>query len=76
MNQKPRIFIGSSSKGQPILDDLYLELSQDFELIRWDKDFYEPSKFTLECFEDKAASHDYAIFILHPDDEIVSDNTH
>lgn len=72
MNQKPRIFISSSSEGKPILDALYLELNNDYELIRWDKDFFEPSKFTLECFEEKAASHDYAIFILHPDDEIIA----
>lgn len=75
MSRKPRIFIGSSSEGKPLLDDLYLELSHDFELVRWDKGFFEPSKYTLECFEDKASTHDYAIFILHPDDKIIRNDT-
>jgi Predicted nucleotide-binding protein containing TIR -like domain len=72
MNQKPRIFIGASTEGKDVLDALYLELNNDFELVRWDRSFFEPSKYTLECFEDKARLHDFAIFILHPDDQVIS----
>lgn len=73
MKIKPRIFIGSSSKCIKLLDLLYKELIHDFELKRWDKEFFEPSKFPLECLEEKAKICDYAIFILHPDDIIVTE---
>ena len=73
MKMKPTIFIGSSSKCIKLLDLLYKELTHNFELKRWDKDFFEPSKFPLECLEEKAKICDYAIFILHPDDIIVTE---
>lgn len=73
MKTKPKIFIGSSSKCIRLLDLLHKELAHDFELKRWDKEFFEPSKFPLECLEEKAKICDYAIFILHPDDIIVTE---
>ena len=73
MTQKPKIFLGSSAEGLPLLNDLYIQLEDDFELMLWkNTDFFEPSKYTLECFEDKAADYDFAIFLLHPDDLIIS----
>ncbi len=73
MRNKPRIFIGSSSKSKCLMDLLHKELSQDFELKRWDKGFFEPSKFPLESLEDKVKTCDYAIFILHPDDILLNE---
>lgn len=72
MTQRPKIFLGSSSEGLSLLNDLYIRLDDDFELMLWNTDFFEPSKYPLECFENKAAGYDYAVFLLHPDDLIIS----
>lgn len=70
---KPKIFIGSSAKCKCLLDSLYIQLSDDYKVIRWDKEFFEPSKFPMECLEEKAKIFDFAIFILHPDDIMVNE---
>lgn len=71
MSTKPTIFIGSSSQCKHLMDLLYKELYEEFKLERWDKGFFEPSRFPLECLEDKVRTCDYAIFILNSDDMVI-----
>ncbi|MBQ9789905.1 MAG: nucleotide-binding protein [Lentisphaeria bacterium] len=66
-NSKPRIFIGSSSEGLHIAQQLSKKLNV-FDTKLWDKDVFNPSEYNIEALVNQAQSSDFAILVLTPDD--------
>ncbi|WP_087483628.1 TIR domain-containing protein [Brachybacterium massiliense] len=64
----PKLFIGSSSEGKDVAEDLEHSLGSTVHPVRWDLDVFDPGSFTLEALLQKAAEVDFAILVATPDD--------
>lgn len=64
----PKLFIGSSSEGRQIAEDLEHSLGSTVHPVRWDLDVFDPGNFTLEALLNTAAEVDFAILVATPDD--------
>jgi len=63
----PRVFIGSSVKGEPIARAVEENLNYRAETYLWTH-MFPPGKGTLEALVQAAATVDFAVLILTPDD--------
>jgi hypothetical protein len=63
-----RIFIGSSSEGREVARNLEAELGDTCEVVRWDRDVFEPSGYALDSLVEVAAGVDFAVLVATPDD--------
>lgn len=63
-----KLFIGSSSEGMQVAEDLEYALGSAVHPIRWDVDAFDPGSFTLESLLDVASEVDFAVLIATPDD--------
>jgi predicted nucleotide-binding protein len=72
-NDKPRIFVASSSEGKHIARALRLELGEDgdIEVEVWDK-IFAISSYPLDALEEAMKRADFAIAIMRGDDIVVS----
>ena len=66
--EKPKVFIGSSSEGLGIAENLQLGLDSVAECTIWSQGIFGLSRGNLENLVESARSYDYAILILTPDD--------
>ena len=66
----PTVFIGSSLEAKGIADALKVALDHDAHCTVWHEAF-PLSKTNLESLLNACASHDFAIFVLSPDDHAV-----
>ena len=73
-NEKPVIFLGSSSESASVLAKLESELNTDsVELSSWTSpDLFKPSDSTIESLEEAAFKSDFAVLIFGPDDVVLS----
>ncbi len=70
---KPRIFIGSSSEGLPIANQIQLLLRNDAYVEVWNQGtVFSLGDATLEALEAATLTYDFGIFIFSPDDTIHS----
>lgn len=69
--QKPRVFIGSSVKGEKIARAVEQNLTFASETYLWPH-MFPPGKGTLESLVEMAATLDFGVLILTPDDLIES----
>ena len=67
---KPKLFIASSKESIHIVEAINIKLSTTCDISQWDNAF-DPSSFTFPTLVKKANEVDFAIFVFHPDDEIV-----
>lgn len=74
-NNKPKVFIGSSTKTVEVAKKVKKELSADkgLEVIIWTDGVFKPSLTSIESLEKFAAECDFAIIIFGPDDKLVLD---
>jgi len=72
-NEKPLIFVGSSSEGLAIANNIckYLK-SHQITTRLWSKDVFAPSDTTIESLSSMTKACDFAILILSPDDRTKS----
>lgn len=68
MNQKPRLFIGSSVESLEIADAVNLNLDHQFEVTIWRNGTFDLSSNTIDSIVKKSQSVDFALFIFSPDD--------
>jgi hypothetical protein len=68
--KKPRIFIGSSSEGLAVANEVQALLQYEFEVEIWNQGtIFGLGAATLEGLEAAVLSYDFGIFIFTPDDE-------
>ena len=65
---KPKIFIGSSSESDKILEGLFENLEKFSEPVSWQHDIFKLSKPMLTSLEEAARNSDFAVFIFGRDD--------
>ena len=67
---RPRIFIGSSSEGRRVADELTSTLSEDFDVTPWSQGVFGLSEGTLESLIKATDDYDFAVFVLTADDVV------
>jgi tetratricopeptide (TPR) repeat protein len=70
MNNKPKIFIGSSVEGLPIAYAVQQNLAHDGEITVWTQGVFELSQTSIESLISILENSDFGIFIFSPDDII------
>ena len=69
--QKPVVFIGSSTEGLEKLEGIVKQLEAlECVIKRWDSDVFKPSQTTIENLEKMLDESDFGIIVLTPDDHI------
>lgn len=68
----PRVFIGSSSEGLRIARAIQanLDAADAAECVVWDQGVFGLAQGTLDALVDEAATHDFAVLVLTPDDVV------
>lgn len=66
---KPRVFIGSSSKGLEVAKGISAGLQRYAEVILWDKGVFGLSSTIIESLIDALDSSDFGVFVFSPDDD-------
>jgi|GEM_PF-6899266 len=66
---KPKVFIGSSLEGLPIVEKLAKRLARFADCRKWTKGVFGVGKGTLEALVNATREHDFAILVLTPDDQ-------
>jgi len=72
-NEKPSVFIGSSTESYEIAEAVEVNLQGEAEVTLW-KDTFTPGTPILEDFQYKKDIFDFAIFIFNDDDIIITRN--
>lgn len=71
--KKPKVFVGSSSEAKSIAQEFCAALKDDATMIRWWRcGEFLPTRATFDAVLRIANTYDFGLFILTPDDDIVS----
>jgi hypothetical protein len=62
-----RIFIGSSSESQPVMEAVTAQLA-DYEVVPWSADVFQPGTFTVDSLLQEVNRADFAVFVFALDD--------
>jgi hypothetical protein len=69
-DQRPVVFIGSSSEGVLVAKEIELQLDHYAESNIWKDDVFKLGMGTLETLTSELDTFDFAIFVLSPDDTL------
>jgi predicted nucleotide-binding protein len=69
-NRKPRVFIGSSTEGLSIAEELQVSLDYVAECVIWNQGVFNLSQTVIEGIVDISGNFDFAIIVLTPDDAL------
>ncbi len=69
---KPSVFVGSSSEGLRVAQRIQSHLADVAEVERWDEGVFALSSGVLESLMQALSRFDFAVFVLTPDELIVS----
>lgn len=69
--RKPRVFIGSSSEGFSVAEEIFSCMSRDTEPTLWTHGIFTPSTYPMEALEQAARDHSFAVLTASPDDETI-----
>ena len=72
---RPKVFVGSSREAIRISRGVQSELDDDFQVTVWDQDVFRLTYAALDSLLETLDSSDAGVFILRPDDLIVSRGT-
>lgn len=67
---KPKLFIGSSREALSIARDVQRELTDSFNVHRWDQDIFELSRTTIETLDKACSGFDGAILVFAHEDAV------
>lgn len=73
--RKPRLFIGSSVEGLKVAEAIQQQLTHDVFSTIWTQGIFRINSTTLDDLLAALRKHDYAMFILSPDDITILRNT-
>lgn len=66
-----RIFIGSSSEGLRVANEIHSQFRNEFDVEVWNQGtVFGLGTSTLEALEEAVLSYDFGIFVFTPDDEV------
>lgn len=68
MNDKPTVFIASSSEAISVAEAVYIKLEQEMRVKLWTNAF-DLSSITITTLISKTREADYAVFVFHADDK-------
>jgi predicted nucleotide-binding protein len=68
--RKPRMFIGSSSEGLVVANEIQSLLQHEFEVEVWNQGIFGLGTATLDALEQAVLAFDFAVFVFRPDDEL------
>ena len=71
---RPSIFIGSSSEGLKIAEEIEKQLKKDADIDIWNKGVFKLNRSYLRSLDRAAFLHDFAILVITPDDFLTSRN--
>jgi hypothetical protein len=71
MEQKPTIFVGSSSEGLEAARMVNAHLAGEFLPYRWNNGLFLPGYYTLETLEGELKKRNFAVIVATPDDPII-----
>lgn len=72
-NDRPRVFVICSVEALSIAEHVAAGLTHaDMEVTLWTEGVFRASEYPLESLERAVSETDFAIVVLHPDDEITS----
>jgi predicted nucleotide-binding protein len=66
--KRPNVFVGSSTEGISIAEAIQVNLDHDCETILWSQGVFGLGRGTLEELVREAATVDFAVLVLTPDD--------
>lgn len=75
LDEKPRVFIGSSTEGLGVAELIQLGLEHVADCTLWTQSTFILGKTVIESLEDAAIRHDFAVFVLTPDDLVLKRGT-
>lgn len=67
---KPKVFVGSSTKGLQIAELVQSELEYEAEAVLWSQGVFRKINVPIEDLMTAVESFDFAVFVLHPEDRI------
>jgi len=67
-DMKPRVFIGSSTEGLDVAENLNLRLSKDCETVPWNGGTFGISETYIGSLEKALADVEFAVLVVTPDD--------
>jgi predicted nucleotide-binding protein len=71
VRRRPRMFIGSSTEGLSIANEIQRLLEHEFEVDVWNQSTtFGLGNSTLESLEEAVLKYDFAVFVFRPDDEL------
>jgi hypothetical protein len=71
MNNKPSLFIGSSSEGLPAAEEVKKQLAKVADIVMWnDGTVFQKNKSYLESLVNANMMFDFAVYIFTPDDDL------
>jgi len=65
---RPKLFIGSSTKGRPIAELIQEELSHDADCVVWSQGTFRDVNVPIENLMAAIETYDFAVFVLLPED--------
>lgn len=69
-NEKPRVFLFSSSEALPVARAIENALANDpFLTVVWANGVFKVTNYTLETLEEELMQSDFAVAVAHPDDK-------
>ena len=72
-NERPRVFVISSSEAKPVVDKILLHLdSKDIAVHSWDMGTFGVSDYPISSLMDAIAASDFTISVVRGDDQVVS----
>ncbi len=72
VDQRPRVFVGSSVEGLPAAEALQTLLQHVSETVIWDQGLFRPGRSTLESLVEQAPTFDFAVLVIAQDDTTVT----
>ncbi|MBD2754311.1 TIR domain-containing protein [Spirosoma validum] len=72
--RRPKVFIGSSSKGLPVASAIQEGLYDYYEVDVWNQGVFGLMQVNIDALIEAGNDFDYAILILTPDDEVTSNS--
>lgn len=70
MNDKPTVFIASSSEAKDVAEAVLVKLEEEFRVKLWTNAF-DLSSVTITTLVSKTKEVDYSVFVFYPDDKTI-----